>query len=331
MSEPEENEKPHRDPELEHVIEKISTEHGFDVRGYKRSTLYRRIRKRISDAGAASPEEYLLRLETNQLEYAQLVNTILINVTEFFRDPEAWQFLQQECLPALIRRRGSGQAIRCWSVGCATGEEAYSLAICLAEALGEHSPRDVKIYATDMDEGALAPARAGVYGPEDMRNVSSERLGRFFEEQPGGRYLIRRELRSSVIFGRHNALVDPPISRQDLLVCRNLLIYFDTETQQQLLPRFHYALRDEGYLFLGKAETLMTRSLLFRPLEPRYRIFQRVPREGATETPQSSLELRRLARETGPSHGQDLQHYTLHTRIEQAIDPLLVLDPAGRS
>lgn len=330
MSEPEEHDRHQRDPELEHIIEKISTEHGFDVRGYKRSTLYRRIRKRISDAGVTSPEEYLFRLETDRLEYAQLINTILINVTEFFRDPEAWQYLQKECLPALLRRRGPGQPIRCWSVGCATGEEAYSLAICLIEELGERPLGDVKIYATDMDEGALAPARAGIYGPEDVRNVSPERLTRFFEELPGGRYMIRRELRSSVIFGRHNVLVDPPISRQDILVCRNLLIYFDAETQKQLLPRFHYALRDEGILFLGKAETLMTRSMLFRPVEPRYRIFQRVPQAGSTETMHSNLELRRLARESGPGRGLDLQNYTLHALVEQAIDPLLVLDANGR-
>ena len=330
MTETEENEKSPHEPELERIIEMIRTTHNFDVRGYKRSTLYRRIRKRIADSGVPGLEEYRARLEADRLEFTHLINTILINVTEFFRDPEAWQYVQEECLRPLIHRRGTGQPLRFWSVGCATGQEPYSLAICLAELLEDRNLREVKIYATDLDEEALTRARAGIYGPDDMRNVSPERRERYFEELPGGHYLIRRELRSSVIFGRHNALVDPPISRQDLLICRNLLIYFDTATQQQLLPRFHYALREEGYLFLGKAETLMSRSMLFRPLEPRFRVFQRVPQEGPAEALLGALETRKVVNDPGSGKGQDLQNYTLHALVDQAIDPLILLDASGR-
>src|SRR5262245_33918606 len=219
MSDPES--KNAREQELERVIEKVSTEHGFDVRGYKRTTLYRRVRRRMADAGCPTVDDYLVRLESNRHEYSQLINTILINVTEFFRDPEAWTFLERECLPPLLRRKPAGEPVRAWSAGCATGEEAYSLAIALADALGDRSLRAVKIYATDIDEGALATARAGVYTPEQVGTIPPERVERHFEELQGGRYSIRRDLRSCVIFGQHNVLVDPPISRLDLLVCRN--------------------------------------------------------------------------------------------------------------
>jgi two-component system CheB/CheR fusion protein len=319
---------PVRDPDLEGVIDKVSIEHGFDVRGYRRSTLYRRIRKRMNDAGCATTEDYMVRLETDPQEYSQLINTILINVTKLFRDQDAWEYLQSHCLPQLLHNRTPGDPIRAWSTGCATGEEAYSLAICLAELMGETSLRDVKIYATDVDEGALAVARTGMYEPDDLQNVSRERLERFFEPLPGGNYKIRRDLRTIVIYGRHNVLQDPPISRLDILMCRNLLIYFDNATQNQLLSRFHYALRPEGYLFLGKAETLMTRSTLFRAIEPRYRIFQRGPQHSTIPDASISLELRRPREPRDP--GPFPQNHLLHSIVNRANIPMIVLDPGGR-
>jgi two-component system CheB/CheR fusion protein len=318
------------DAALEPIVEKVSTEHSLDVRGYKRSTLFRRIRKRMNDVNCATADDYLVLLESDRHEYAQLVNTILINVTEFFRDPEAWSFLQEECLAPLLRRKAPGEPVRAWCVGCASGEEAYSLAISVAELLGDRSLRHLKIYATDVDDGALAIARAGVYSVDDLSHVSPERLERYFDEISTGRYAVRRDLRSSVIFGRHNALVDPPISRLDVLICRNLLIYFDSDTQQQLLPRFHYALRDEGYLFLGKAETLMSRSLLFRPLEARYRIFQRVPQGATEEAMLSNLESRRARKTAGERGDGALETYLLHALVDQTSDPVLLLDPRCR-
>lgn len=280
MSESEERAEP-TEPDLEPVVEKISTEHGFDLRGYKRTTLYRRIRKRMSDVRCAAVDDYLVRLETDPQEYPQLVNTVLINVTEFFRDPPAWEYLQEAVMEPGLRKRSPGEPVRVWSVGCATGEEAYGLAMLFAE-LALPAARAAKIYATDMDEGALAAARAGVYDSDDLRNVSPTRRQRFFEELPGGRCRVRRELRSMVIFGHHNVLEHAPISRLDLLVCRNLLIYFDAETQQQILKRFHYALREQGILFLGKAETLMSRSPFFRAMDPRHRVFQKSCGDGST-------------------------------------------------
>lgn len=267
-----------RDPELELVIDKISEDHGFDIRGYKRSTLYRRLRKRVSDAGCANSEAYLALLQHDPREFHHLLGTLLINVSEFFRDPDAWDYLQQHCLEPLVRARKEGEPLRVWSVGCASGEEAYSLAICLAELLGDAFPEAVKIYATDLDDDALAHGRACIYGPDALLNVSSERLERYFTPQPGGTYRVRRDLRSAIVFGQHNVLSDPPISRLHLLTCRNLLIYFNSVTQQALFPRFHYALQPGGYLFLGKVEASLNRSKLFRPLEARHRIFQ--PRHG---------------------------------------------------
>jgi len=330
MSEVEDQDPPVPDSGLEEIIQKISTEHAFDVRGYKRSTLYRRLQKRMADAGCSGPEAYLVRLDIDPNEYERLVDTILINVTEFFRDPPAWEFLQQHCAQALVRRRGAGSPIRIWSVGCASGEEAYSLSILFHELIGEQSLRDFKIYATDVDPHALATARAAVYTAADLQHVSPARLHTYFDALPGGRYAVKREVRSSVIFGQHNILKDPPISRLDLLVCRNLLIYFDADTQQQLLPRFHYAVRSEGYLFLGKAETLMTRSHIFRPLEPRFRVFQRVP-PSAGDSLHATLDYRRTV--LGPYQDSlqvEAENYMLHAVIDRAADPVFLLDPSGR-
>lgn len=330
MNDPDELERSPCDPGLEHIIETIGTTDGFDVRGYKRFALYRQIRKRIADSGFPNAAAYLARLETDRQEYTHLVNTLLSNSTEFFCDPEAWLYLRDECLRPLVQRRRPGEPLRFWCVGCATGEEPYSLAIGLAELLGERSLLDVKIYATDMDDDALTQARSGIYARDDLRNVSPERLGLYFDELPGRRHVIRRDLRASVIFGRHNALVDPPISRQDVLICRNLLIYFDTETQQQLLPRFHYALREEGHLFLGKADSILRRSTLFRPLAPQFRIFQRVPKSGPAATLLPPLARRKALRDGGAGQPQDVQNYPLHALTEQALDPVIWLDASGR-
>ncbi|MFN3649370.1 MAG: CheR family methyltransferase [Armatimonadota bacterium] len=266
--------QPTPDPELEWLIERISSGYGFDVRAYKRSTLYRRIRKRMHDARCGSPREYLLRLEGDPEELQQLLSTLLINITEFFRDPEAWEALRRLALEPLLQDRAPDQPVRAWSVGCATGEEAYSLAMLLSgwtDAGGT-----LKLFATDVSQPALAAARTGTYPHSSLRNVSPDRLERFFEPRTFG-YAVRRELRAAVTFGAHDILRDPPISRLDLLVCRNVLIYLGREAQHQVLRRFHYALREGGCLFLGKAETLMTRSHLFEPLDSRYRIFRRLP------------------------------------------------------
>jgi two-component system CheB/CheR fusion protein len=262
---------------LERLIEYIQESRGMDFRGYKQSSLCRRVTARMQQVGSTGFEEYHSRLEADPGEFRDLLNTVLINVTAFFRDTEAWEKLRSDVIPFLLGRERERRQIRVWSAGCASGEEPYSIAMLLAEALGlrEFGAR-VKIYATDLDEDALALARQATYAPRDVADVAPDLLEKYFEHT-GDSYTVHRELRRRVIFGRHNIVVDAPISRIDLLACRNLLIYFERGTQDKILPRLHYALVDDGVLFLGKAETQLARSKLFQPIDMRHRLFRKTP------------------------------------------------------
>ncbi len=267
------------DPAFEELIGHIQHMRGMDFRGYKRSSLRRRIQIRMQEAGADSFAAYQDYLQGNPSEFNNLLDTVLINVTSFFRDPEAWAALRREVIPNLRHRVDERQAIRVWSAGCASGEEPFSIAMLLAEALGaEEFCRRVKIYATDLDEAALRSARLATYGPRDMENLDPALLEKYFD-RVGDSYVFQRDLRKCVIFGRHNLVFDAPISRIDLLICRNLMIYLEAETQNVVLPRLHYALVDDGYLFLGKAETQLARSNLFAPVDMKHRIFRKMAQE----------------------------------------------------
>jgi two-component system CheB/CheR fusion protein len=258
------------------LLDYLKTNRGFDFSSYKLSSLVRRVRKRMHEVGIASYTEYIDFLEVHPDEFLPLFNTVLINVTGFFRDPAAWESLATQILPRLLERKGPEEPIRCWSAGCASGEEAYTLAILLAEAIGEAEVRQrVKIYATDADEDALAEARQGSYTAPQVAGVPPALLAKYFEPA-GDRFVFRPELRRSLIFGRHDLTRDAAISRLDLLICRNTLMYFNSEAQVKILARFHFALRREGYLFLGKAETLLSHSNNFRPEDLKNRLFQRI-------------------------------------------------------
>jgi two-component system CheB/CheR fusion protein len=271
------------DEGLEPLLEHLKEARGFDFSGYKRATLERRIRKRMGEVGVGDYERYADYLEANPREFGELFNTILINVTGFFRDPDAWDYLAQEVVPRLIEEVPEEEQIRIWSAGCASGEEAYTIAIVLLEALGEEAfKRRVKIYATDVDEEALAEARAAVYPPEALKDVPAEIVARYFVENGRG-YGFRPDLRRSVIFGRNELLEDAPISRIDLLICRNVLMYFTVEAQTRILSQLNFALRDRGYLFLGKSEMLVRHSDYFTPVDLKRRVFQRVPRANLRE------------------------------------------------
>jgi two-component system, chemotaxis family, CheB/CheR fusion protein len=259
------------------LLEYLKGTRGFDFSGYKLSSLMRRVQKRMQQVGAASYSDYIDFLEVHPDEFNPLFNTVLINVTAFFRDPPAWQALKERILPRILEEKGESLPIRCWSAGCASGEEAYTLAVLLAEALGEQElRRRVKIYATDVDDEALAQARQGSYPATQLAEVPEELVERYFEKV-GERRVFRTDLRRSLIFGRHDLVQDAAISRLDLLVCRNTLMYFNSETQAKILARFHFALHRTGYLFLGKAETLLSHSTSFRPEDLKSRIFQRAP------------------------------------------------------
>ncbi|MEG3164786.1 CheR family methyltransferase [Sphingomonas sp. PB2P19] len=267
------------DPAFEALLSHIQQSRGLDFRGYKRTSLRRRITLRMEAVGADTFATYQSLLEADPGEFESLLNTVLINVTSFFRDPDAWEVLKTQVIPALIARTEPDQPIRVWSVGCASGEEPFSIAMLFAEQLGmaDFCAR-VKIYATDLDEEALKAARVATYTPREVECLPSDYLERFFE-RTNNHYVFDRALRKCVIFGRHNVVHDAPISRIGLLVCRNLLIYLEAETQAIVLPRLHYALDPEGVLFLGKAETQLARSPLFRAVEMKHRIFSKVPQE----------------------------------------------------
>jgi two-component system, chemotaxis family, CheB/CheR fusion protein len=266
------------DENLEKLLEHLRRNRGFDFTGYKRASLERRITKRMEDLGIPSYADYLDYLEVHPEEFDPLFNTILINVTRFFRDETAWTYLSDEVLPGLLARRSPSAAVRVWSAGCATGEEAYTVAMVLAELLGPDVFRDrVKIYGTDVDEEALTKARQATYTEREVEGVPATLLTKYFDSTDG-LFSFKKDFRRQVIFGRHDLVQDAPISKVDLLVCRNALMYFNTETQSRILGRFHFALNDGGILFLGKAETMLTRASTFTPIDLARRISTKVPR-----------------------------------------------------
>lgn len=261
---------------FEELLEYLKQFRGFDFTGYKKSSLKRQILRQMQLRNISNIKAYLDYLQIHQEEFAALFNTILINVTGFFRDNRTWQYLQEQVLSSLVNKKSSKSPIRVWSAGCASGEEAYTLAIMLAEVLGiERFCQQVKIYATDVDEEALKQARKASYSANSIKPVPPELRDRYFEVQEE-RYVFRADLRRAIIFGRHDIVQDAPISRLDLLACRNTLMYFYAETQAKILNRFHFALNDTGILFLGKAEMLLTHTNLFTPVSLPYRIFRRV-------------------------------------------------------
>ncbi|HJT00401.1 MAG TPA: CheR family methyltransferase [Terriglobales bacterium] len=259
---------------LHQLVSELANSRNLDLRGYKPTTLERRIRKRMSEVNTRGYANYLEKVHQDPHEVDLLLNTILINVTEFFRDPQAWEAVRTEVLPGLLHAIKPGDTFRAWCAGCASGEEPYSLAILISDFLRDKlADYDIKIYATDIDEEALTTARRGEYAAERMRRMRPEWRERYFDGST--RLRINREQRRLVIFGRSNLMIDAPISHCQLIVCRNLLIYFDTATQKQILGRMHYALEPGGVLFLGKAESKLSESHLFRPLNLRWRLFQR--------------------------------------------------------
>ena len=264
------------DAGLEPLLRHIKEQRGFDFTGYKRASLARRVQRRMDAVGIRSYEEYLDFLLLHPDEFTQLFNTILINVTAFFRDPDAWDYLRDELLGPMLQR-SDGRPIRVWSAGCASGEEAYTLAMVFAELLGVDEFRDrVKIYATDVDEEALAHARQASYSERELAAVPAE-LREKYLDRVGNRFVFRKELRRSVIFGRNDLVQDAPISHVDVLACRNTLMYFNADTQAQILNRMHFALRPDGVLFLGKAEMLLSQSAQFRAAELKRRFFKKIP------------------------------------------------------
>jgi len=260
--------------EYEPLLEYLKESRGFDFTGYKRSSVSRRIQKRMESVGVPSVHEYVDRLQVDPDEFTHLFNMILINVTSFFRDPLIWDFLGDEVVSRILEMHGEADSIRVWVPGCASGEEPYSIAMILAERLGIETFRQrVKIYATDVDEEALGQARAAIYSSGQVEGVPPAFLSRYFDQGADGTFAFRKELRPAVIFGRHDLVQDAPISRVDLLMCRNTLMYLNSETQTRVMEHFYFALREGGFLVLGKAEMLFTQLRSFIPVDLKRRVF----------------------------------------------------------
>ncbi len=266
------------DPQLEALLGHLTEARGVDFTGYERAGLVRRVNRRMSQVSVADYADYLDHLQVHPDEFTALFNTILVNVTEFFRDPQTWRYVRAEVLEPMVAARAVDAPLRLWSAGCASGEEAYTLAMLMAEIVGpDDFRRRVKIYATDVDEARLDEARAAAYGEQQVAAVPPELLGRYFE-QAGDRFAFRRDLRRSVVVGRNDLVRDAPISRIDVLACRNTLMYFNAETQARILDRFHAALNDGGALLLGGAEMTLGHANAFAPADLQRRVFRKVHR-----------------------------------------------------
>jgi two-component system, chemotaxis family, CheB/CheR fusion protein len=264
------------DLDFENLLNYLNRSRGLDFTGYKRNSLKRLTTRRMRRVGVTTYNEYLDYLQVDPQEHNNLFNSLMLNVTAFFRDRSAWNCLSAEIIPQIISQKEEFDSIRLWSAGCASGEEAYSLAMLLAEALGiQQFCQRVKIYATDLDEEAIAKGRLALYTAQSIEAISSEWQSKYFENK-GSHFVFRNDLRRCVIFGRHDLIHDAPISKLDLLCCRNTLMYFNAETQAKILDRFHFALKDHSFLFVGKAEMLLTQASLFTPINNKYRIFARV-------------------------------------------------------
>jgi two-component system CheB/CheR fusion protein len=261
---------------FEALLEYLQQTHGFQITGYKRPTIMRRVSKRMKMLGIEDFGRYSDYLQAHPEEFPELFNTILINVTSFFRDPDAWDYFAKAIVAKILAEKEEGHTIKIWNAGCASGEESYTIATVLAEALGDDEfRRSVKIYATDIDESALAQARQGTYKAVDLQEIPLFLREKYFEPAED-HFEFRRDLRRSILFGRHDLLTDPPISKLDLLICRNTLMYFNSTSQRKIVANFHFALNDKGYLFLGKSELLLSYYKLFTPVDKRYRIFSKV-------------------------------------------------------
>jgi len=261
---------------LREILAYLRIRSGRDFSCYKRATILRRISRRMQVNGATTMEEYLHYLRTHAGEVGALQQDLLISVTNFFRDREAFATLEAR-IPALFAGKGPGDAIRVWTSACATGEEAFSVGMLLLEhAERLEAPPTIQIFATDLAEDVIATARDALYPATIAADVSEERLRRFFSKEPRG-YRIRRELRERVLFAVHDVLRDAPFSRMDLVTCRNLLIYLTGDAQQRVLDVFHFALRPQGYLFLGTSESVEEESSQWTCLDKKYRLFQQNP------------------------------------------------------
>jgi two-component system CheB/CheR fusion protein len=270
--------QPGSEAALQKIFVLLRAQTGHDFSQYKPNTIHRRIERRMAVHQVASMADYLSLLQQTPAEVEALFRDLLIGVTNFFRDPDAFQALEEQIIPQIFAGKSAiGGTIRVWIAGCSTGEEAYSIAILLQERMEAlRQSHTIQIFATDIDSRAIATARAGIYPASIAGDLSPERLARFFVAEPGGSaYRVQKGLRDMLIFSEQNVLKDPPFSRLDLISCRNLMIYFGAALQKRLLPLFHYSLNPQGMLFLGSSEGIGDFGDLFAVLDRKAKLYQR--------------------------------------------------------
>lgn len=323
---------------LEEILQRLRTNTGHDFQHYKRATVLRRMERRLHVTGQTDLEAYLRYLEQHPEESAALLADMLIGVTNFFRDREAFESLERHVLPQLVSEPQDDETpgeVRVWSAGCSTGEEAYSLAILVSEQLAlEQREAKVQVFATDLDDRAIDIARSGTYPEAILTDVPPARLRQFFVNEDQ-HYRVRKDIREKVLFARHNLLSDPPFSQIGLIVCRNLLIYLDREVQREILQMFHFALRPGGYLFLGSSESADAAADLFVVVDKRNRIYRArdvspTTRRSGRQLPDAEPAPSPVNRRTIAKPGRKLVYAEIHHRaLARRTPPSLVVDLDG--
>jgi two-component system CheB/CheR fusion protein len=284
--------KPHIPPvtisSMNRIMMLLRSGTGHDFSLYKKSTIGRRIERRMSQHNIDDMDIYARFLKEHPPEVQLLFKELLINVTSFFRDTEAFAFLKNDILPLLLKNKQEGYVFRVWVAGCATGEEAYSIAMLLRELMDEtHQEFRTQIYSTDLDDDAIDLARAGIYPPNITQDLTQERLRRFFTKEDAG-YRVKKEIREMIVFATQNIIKDPPFTKLDLLSCRNLMIYLEQELQNRVIPAFHYALKPGGVLFLSPSESIGNHADLFTPLNRKWKFYQTIPSIASTRAVMTS-------------------------------------------
>ena len=318
---------------LEKVVILLRAQTGHDFSLYKKTTIQRRIERRMVLHQITRIEMYVRFLRENPQELKILFQELLIGVTNFFRDPEAWEQLKKDVLPKLIARADTNRIVRAWVPACSTGEEAYSLAILFKEVLEQVKPArkiTLQIFATDLDQTAIEKGREGIFPANIAADVSAKRLSRYFTKVDRG-YQVVKAIREMIIFAPQNIIMDPPFTKLDLISCRNLLIYLTPELQKKLLPLFHYTLKPNGYLFLGNAETIGSFNNRFTPLPGKNRLYQRSASNLTSELPEFPTAYTLLQTDVPAKHPSltgNLQS-AAEELIMQNYSPAAILTNAG--
>lgn len=313
------------------VLTLLRSRTSIDFTQYRDKTLKRRILRRMVLRNCPTVARYTKLLAAEPHEVDALFQDVLINVTGFFRDPEVFNALRKSVFPALARRKNAGKTIRAWTAGCSTGEEAYSLAITLLEYFDRGAKRiPIQVFATDINEGNLGKGRLGWFPSSIEASVSPERLRRFFRHEEGG-YRVNKAVRDLVVFARHNLTTDPPFSRMDIITCRNVLIYLGPEAQRRILPGFHYALSDQGFLILGTSESALGSADLFATVDASRRIYRRRPHSPRIAPALLTDRLPRMPRlpPTLLASAQPLQQETDRILMSRYVPGSVVIDRVG--